>query len=110
MVQPTRIFDKSLQDKRDLAYLAVTSGNAWNISRIGKHKNDRELLLAGVKHDGKNYNELPDNLKNDKRILLRALPYAGLYIYSGAPSSLQQDREVVVEALRSQLRSLRSIP
>jgi len=99
-----RYFDARLRDKRDLSLLAVTSGEAISITHLDKHANDRKLLIAAVRYDGRNYNDLPDTLKSDKRLLLRALRHGGLYTYSGAPEHLRDDRDVIVAALRAQLR------
>ncbi len=103
-----RYFDASIQSKRELSLLAVTSGQAAMINQLAKYSSDKKILIAGVRHDGRNYNLLPDDLKNNKKLLLRALPHAGMYVYSGAPENLRADREVVIEALRSQLRASRS--
>jgi len=97
-------FDADIRDNRDLAMLAMTSGRASQRAYLGRFKDDPEILIASVKHNGLNYRSLPEPLRDNKALLLEALEDAAFRIYRTAPEHLQKDREVVLAALRAQHR------
>jgi len=102
-----RFFDKRLRDRLDLSLLAVTSGESLRIDQLEKHKYNHSILKAGVEHDSRNYSQLPEELKADMKLFKHALSQGGMAVFNEAPENFQNDKAVVIEALRAQLKQFR---
>jgi len=88
-----------VRDDRELMFTAVEQSKGYALSLASdKLKEDKQLVLRAVHHNGDNFEAAADSLKSDRAFVLEALLAGDGTALKGASESLRGDRDLILSA------------
>ena len=94
-----------MDKKEALKIVRVLDGGSELENLPDEFKKDKDVVLAAIKQGGSNIQYADESLKKDKEIVLEAVKQEG-YALEYAGESLKKDREIVLEAVKQYANAL----